>query len=79
MCIGDGRRDIGIGAKMIFQIAKLFISKNMSYYWGTSIGAGYTAGEVRQMLDNTELKDKYEISVDLFDITIHNQLIPYNL
>ncbi len=74
LCISDGKRDIGIGAKIIFQIAKLFISKQMSFYWGTSIRAGYTPEEVTKMLDQTNLKDKYEIRADLFDLVIHNKL-----
>ena len=73
LCIGDGRRDIGIGAKIIFNLAKLFISKQISYYWKTSIIAGYTPSEVRDMLDQTDLKGRYEIKADLFDIVIHNK------
>lgn len=73
LCISDGRRDIGIGAKIIMQIAKLFISKQMSYYWKTSIMAGYTPSELKEMLDNTDLKDKFEIKSDILDITIHNK------
>ena len=72
-CIGDGRRDIGLGAKIIFNIAKLFISKQMSYYWGTSIMASYTPSEVAEMLDLTNLTGKYEIKADLFDIIIYNK------
>ena len=74
LCIGDGRRDLGLGAKIIFKLAKLFISKQISYYWGTSIMAGYTPIEVNDMLDKTDLKGKYEIKADLFDIVIHNKL-----
>ena len=73
LCISDGRRDIGIGAKIIMQIAKLFISKQMSYYWKTSIMAGYTPSEIKEMLDKTDLRDKYEIKSDILDITIHNK------
>ena len=73
LCIGDGRRDISIGAKIIFNLAKLFISKQISYYWKTSIIAGYTPSEVRDMLDQTDLKGRYEIKADLFDIVIHNK------
>ncbi len=72
LCIGDGRRDIRVGAKLIFQIAKLFISKQMSYYWNTSIMASYTPSEIKEMLDKTNLKNKYEIKSDIFDIMIHN-------
>jgi len=46
LCIGDGRRDIGLGAKIIFNLVKLFISKTMSYYWKTSIMASYTPEEL---------------------------------
>ena len=73
LCIGDGRRDIGMGAKIIFNLAKLFISKQISHYWKTSIIAGYTPSEVRDMLDQTDLKGRYEIKADLFDIVIHNK------
>ena len=73
LCIGDGRRDLKLGAKIIFQIAKLFISKQMSYYWGTSIRASYTPDEIIKMLDLTNLKGKYELKKDIFDIIIHNK------
>ncbi len=73
LCIGDGRRDLGIGAKIIFKIVKQFIPKQMSYYWKTSIMAGYTPTEVQDILDQTDLKGKYEIKTDLFEITIHNK------
>ena len=73
LCIGDGRRDLGIGAKIIFKIVKQFIPKQMSYYWKTSIMAGYTPSEVQVMLDQTELCGKFEIKADLFDITIYNK------
>ena len=73
LCIGDGRRDIGLGAKIIFQIAKLFISKKISYYWKTSIMAGYTESELKEILNQTDLKGKYDIKTDLFDITIYNK------
>jgi len=35
--------------------------------------AGNTPSEVKEMLDQTDLKGKYEIKADLFDITIHNK------
>jgi len=72
-CISDGRRDLGFGGKLIFQIAKLMISKQISYYWKTSIMAGYTPSEVKDMLDQTNLRGKYEIKTDVLDITIHNK------
>ena len=72
-CIKDGRRDIGFPAKIIFNIAKLFIPKTMSYYWKTSIMAGYTPEELRQILNQTKLKNRYEIKSDLFDIIICNK------
>ncbi len=73
-CIRDGRRDIGLGAKFIFNIVKYLrlISKTMSYYWGTSIKAGYTPEELTQILDDTELIGNYEIKVGLFDLTVVN-------
>ncbi|MFX1275493.1 MAG: class I SAM-dependent methyltransferase [Promethearchaeota archaeon] len=73
LCIGDGRRDIGLGAKTIFNIAKLFISKQMSYYWKTSIMASYTPDELREMLNQTDLKGLFELTADLFEIVIHNK------
>ncbi len=72
-CIKDGRRDIGLPAKFIFNIAKLFISKTMSYYWKTSIMAGYTPEELNQILNQTKLKNRYELKTDLFDLIIHNK------
>jgi len=35
--------------------------------------AGYIPSEVKDMLDKTDLKGKYEIKADLFDIIIHNK------
>jgi ubiquinone/menaquinone biosynthesis C-methylase UbiE len=72
-CIKDGRRDIGFPAKIIFYLAKLFISKTMSYYWKTSILAGYTPEELTQILNQTKLKNQYELKSDLFDLLIHNK------
>ncbi|MFX0073209.1 MAG: class I SAM-dependent methyltransferase [Candidatus Hermodarchaeota archaeon] len=73
-CICDGRRDLGIGAKVIFNIFKLFIPKFMRKGWKTSIMAGYTPDEIKEILDKTNLKNKYEIKKDLFDLVIHNKL-----
>ena len=70
LCIEDGRRDIGVGAKIIFKLAKLFISKTMSYYWKTSIMASYTPEEARNLIDETDLRNRYDVSADLFDLTI---------
>ena len=72
-CVGDGRRDIGFGAKLIFNLAKLKISKEISYYWKTSINAGYTPEEISEILDKTDLKNKYKVIPDLFDILIINK------
>ena len=73
LCIGDGRRDIGLGAKIIFNLVKLFISKTMSYYWKTSIMASYTPEEARSLLNETDLRDMYEVNADLFDLMIQNK------
>jgi ubiquinone/menaquinone biosynthesis C-methylase UbiE len=73
-CIGDGRRDISLGAKIIFNVMKLFIPKQMSYYWKTSIQAGYTPDEITEILNDTKLKEKYEIKADLFDLLITNKI-----
>ena len=73
LCLGDGRRDIGFSAKLIFNVLKLFLSKKMSYYWKSSIMAGYTPEEARAMLNQTDLKGKCEIIADLFDITIYKK------
>ena len=72
-CVGDGRRDIGLGAKLIYNFAKLMISKEISYYWKTSIMARYTPEEIRDILDQTDLKNKYEIKTDIFDLLIVNK------
>jgi len=72
-CIADGRRDLEIGAKVIFHIVRRFISKQMRYYWKTSIMAGYTESEIREILDQTKLCGKFEIQTDLFDIKIYNK------
>jgi ubiquinone/menaquinone biosynthesis C-methylase UbiE len=74
LCISDGRRDLKLVGKIIFQLAKLFISKQISYYWKTSIMAGYTPYEVREMLDQTDLKDSYEIKIDPLDIIIYRKI-----
>ena len=73
LCISDGRRDLKLGGKIIFQIAKLFISKQISYYWKTSIMAGYTPSEIKEILDQTNLRDKYKIKTDFLDITIYRK------
>ncbi len=69
-CIGDGRRDIGLGAKLIFNIMKLLIPKIMSYYWKTSILASYTSEEIKLILSKSELNNKFEVKEDLFDLLI---------
>ena len=74
LCVADGRRDIGIGAKIIFNLARLIISKQMSYYWKSSIMASYTPGELKRILNQTNLKGKFNIKADLFDIIVHNKL-----
>jgi len=68
--ISDGRRDLGIGAKIIFNLIRFFIPKEMRYYWKTSIMAGYTPDEIQIILDQTSLKNQYEIRVGLFDLII---------
>ena len=73
-CISDGRRDISLGAKIIYNFMKLIISKEMSYYWKTSIMAGYTSEEIQEILNKTELKGKFEVIVDLFDLLIINKI-----
>jgi len=73
LCIGDGRRDIGLGAKIIFNLVKLFISKTMSYYWKTSIMASYTPEEARSLLNETDLRDKNEVNANLFDLMIQSK------
>ncbi|MBN1214953.1 MAG: class I SAM-dependent methyltransferase [Candidatus Lokiarchaeota archaeon] len=72
-CIADGRRDLGLGAKLIFQIAKFVVPKNIRYYWKTSIMAGYTHKEITEILDQSNLKNKYLVKTDLFDLIIHNK------
>lgn len=72
-CISDGRRDIGLGAKLLFNIVRCFLPKFMRIGWKTSIMAGYIPEEICEILDKTNLKDKYEIKVDLFDLLIHNK------
>ena len=52
---------------------KLRIPKEISYYWKTSINAGYTPEEINEILDNTDLKDKYEVKPNLFDLLIFNK------
>jgi ubiquinone/menaquinone biosynthesis C-methylase UbiE len=73
VCIKDGRRDIGVAAKFVYNMAKLFISKTMSYYWKTSIMAAYTPDELKDLLDHSQLKDKYEIKTDLFDLLVYSR------
>ncbi len=73
-CIGDGRRDIGLGARLIYNVMKLRLPKEISYYWKTSINAGYTPEEISEILDKTDLKNKYKVIPDLFEILIINKL-----
>ena len=69
-CVSDGRRDLGFGAKIIFNLIRFFMPKKMRYYWKTSIMAGYTPEEMRPILDQTGLKNRYEIRPGLFELTI---------
>ncbi len=71
-CISDGRRDIGLGAKVIFHTVKWFIPKFMRIGWKTSINAGYTPEELTEILDQSDLKGKYELKADLFDLIVFN-------
>ncbi len=73
--ISDGRRDLGIGAKIIFQIAKLIVPKNIRYYWKTSIMAGYTPEELEEILNKSNLQDLYQINTDIFDLSVHNKIL----
>ena len=72
-CISDGRRDLNVGAKAIFNIAKIFIPKFMRMGWKTSIIAGYTPVEIEELLKRSSLKNKYTLKTDLFDLIIHNK------
>ena len=45
----------------------------MSYYWKTSIRAGYTPEEMMQILALTKLKNRYELKADLFDLIIKSK------
>lgn len=72
-CVKDGRRDIGVAAKFVYNLAKLFISKTMSYFWKTSIMAAYTPDELKDLLDHSQLKDKYKTKTDLFDILVYSR------
>ena len=69
-CISDGRRDIGLGAKVIFHIVKGFIPKFMRIGWKTSINAGYTPKELTQLLNQSNLENKYELKSHLFKTAI---------
>lgn len=72
-CISDGRRDIGLGAKVIFHTVKWFIPKFMRIGWKTSINAGYTPEELTEILDQSDLKGKYELKADIFDLLVYNK------
>ncbi len=73
-CISDGRRDLGFGAKVIFNIIKHFIPKVMAYYWNTSIKAGYTPQEVADIIEHTPFQGKYVVKAGLFDLIIYNKV-----
>lgn len=72
-CISDGRRDLSFLARIIFHIFKCFVPKFMRLGWKTSIMAGYIPEELVNILQHTELKNKYTLETDIFDIVVFNK------
>jgi len=73
-CVSDGRRDLDWRGKLIFHIFKYFGPKFMRIGWKTSIMAGYTPKEVKEMLDKSNLRDKWQLTPSFMDFSIHNKL-----
>ncbi len=72
-CVSDGRRDINYFAKIIFHSIKLFMPQFMRLGWKTSIMAGYIPEELKSILDQSKVRNKYEIKTDLFDLIVKNK------
>ncbi|MHA1384681.1 MAG: class I SAM-dependent methyltransferase [Candidatus Helarchaeota archaeon] len=67
--IKDCRRDIGLRAKVIIKLAKIFMPKTMYKGWVSSIKSSYTQNELEKMLKHSSLKD-WEIRTTFMDLTI---------
>jgi len=48
--IGDGRRNIGLAARVMVNVAGPLIAGKMARFWKSSIAAGYTGEEVSRMV-----------------------------
>jgi ubiquinone/menaquinone biosynthesis C-methylase UbiE len=72
-CISDGRRDIDLRAKILFYLIKWFIPKFMRLGWKTSIMAGYIPEELEGMMEQSNLRNNYQLKSDLFDLFVFNR------
>jgi SAM-dependent methyltransferase len=57
LALHDERRDIGAAARLLVKVECAFALGPMGKYWRSSIAAGYTAGEVRGLLDRSGFRD----------------------
>lgn len=42
--------------------------------WKTSMNAGHTLEELIEILDQSDLREKYELKADLFDLLVSNKI-----
>jgi ubiquinone/menaquinone biosynthesis C-methylase UbiE len=78
--IFDGRRDIGIGARLLFQILSGIAlldprvpGLEMRRGWRSSINAGYTPEELATMASVSEMSGYY-LQEALFDLVLHSPI-----
>ncbi|MBN2195839.1 MAG: methyltransferase domain-containing protein [Polyangiaceae bacterium] len=78
--ISDGRRDLSLGAEVLYQLLSGFAlldwsvpGRQMRRGWRTSIEAGYTALELRALLDASRLSIAV-VREQLFDVSAHSPL-----
>jgi SAM-dependent methyltransferase len=57
LVLQDERRDIGIAARLVVKAQCAFVLGPMGKYWRSSIAAGYTADEVRGLLERCGFRD----------------------
>jgi ubiquinone/menaquinone biosynthesis C-methylase UbiE len=76
--ICDGRRDLGLGGKLLYQLLSGVIvldwsvpGRQMRRGWRTSIDAGYTPAELRGMLAGSRLNGAI-VREKLFDLVAHS-------
>ena len=62
-CIGDDRRDLTFTAKIAVGLSKWVLTRQVRRSWMASIAGCYTAREVEELLDDSDLKGQWELRV----------------